>query len=479
MEHSYKRIRIFYGLLFFAACTAVIAAAAVLRFVFITGRGLGAAALAPLTVAPVMLMAALCVYMIYTRKELFAASRRSLYAIITAVTLSYTANIYLALPSPLLMPSCMAAFVIAPISKRRDAFVGNLFANLLVFSTLIAEYIYGASDSLYEFFIVFLLGVTSGTVASYILSSDAKRAGLIIKGFIINTSVFALTLMLCLLRRSDAELAALTGFAAVGAYIPVIFAPPLQPLLEKIFNLVTNSRLIELTDHNSPLIKRLRLETPGTFNHSLAVANFAEICASSIGENPYLARACAYYHDVGKLVNPSYFKENQSDLNPHDELLPEVSAEIIRSHTTEGLALCRRYRIPKTVADVTVQHHGTLLIPVFYNKACKLTDGEVDKTEYSYRGVTPVTKIAAIIMLCDAGEAAIRAIPEPDGEKVDRVLTALIRDRIEARQFDNCDISLRDLDTVKRAIISAYGGLFHKRMEYPDTKSAYPAQKDR
>ena len=261
------------------------------------------------------------------------------------------------------------------------------------------------------------------------------------------------------------------GFLAGGTFGQVIVAVALQPVFESMFNLVTNTRLVEFTDHNAPLIKRLKEEAPGTFIHSLAVANFAEVCASAIGENPYLARACAYYHDVGKLVNPLHFKENQPDDNPHDGLLPEVSAEIIRGHTTEGKRLCDEYRIPHEISDITVQHHGTLPIYVFLNKAKQLTDGEVDIEEYSYHGHTPVTKIAAIIMLCDSSEAAIRAMDNPDAERVDKLLRKLISDRINARQFDDCDITLRDLDIIRMTIISAYGGQFHKRLKYPDGSS--------
>ena len=151
-------------------------------------------------------------------------------------------------------------------------------------------------------------------------------------------------------------------------------------------------------------------------------------------------------------------------------MLPEVSAEIIRGHTIEGLKLCRKYRIPEEISHVTVQHHGTLLIPVFYEKAKKLTDGEVDPYEYSYHGVTPVTKIAAIIMICDSGEAAIRAMDKPNGEKVDKLIKSLIDSRIAAGQFDNCDISLRDLNTVRRTIVNSFGGMYHERLKYPDGK---------
>ncbi len=191
------------------------------------------------------------------------------------------------------------------------------------------------------------------------------------------------------------------------------------------------------------------------------------MCANAIGEDPYFARAAAYYHDVGKLSNPFYFSENQAGYNPHDDILPEVSAEIIRKHTTEGYKLCREYGLPEEIAAVTVQHHGTLPMVVFYERAKRLTDGEVDIDDYSYHGTCPTSRIAAIIMICDSSEAAIRAMDRPDGERVDRLLRGIISDRISRGQFDNCSISLKELDIIRRTIISAYGGLFHTRIKYP------------
>ena len=253
----------------------------------------------------------------------------------------------------------------------------------------------------------------------------------------------------------------------ISGFVPIILSQFCVPVLEKVFGLVTDNRLIELTDTRQPLLMRLAAEAPGTYNHSLAVANFAEMCANAIGEDPYFARAAAYYHDVGKLSNPFYFSENQAGYNPHDDILPEVSAEIIRKHTTEGYKLCREYGLPEEIAAVTVQHHGTLPMVVFYERAKRLTDGEVDIDDYSYHGTCPTSRIAAIIMICDSSEAAIRAMDRPDGERVDRLLRGIISDRISRGQFDNCSISLKELDIIRRTIISAYGGLFHTRIKYP------------
>lgn len=418
------------------------------------------------------LLTALYIYLINSRKAL-VASTKELAALCSAICFAYIFCFYISLADVFLMPVALTAFLLAPLSRRRDAFLFNLFCNVMLLVGLLIEKDLRGSANYYPVIVTFVIGMISGTLAAYNVSNDAKRVSYIVKGFLIG--IFSVALMVVLISINAESPTAFIGHLAqtgIAAAVQIVLGLLLQPILESIFNLITNSRLVELTDHNSPLIKRLISEAPGTFNHCLAVANFSEVCATAIGENPYLARACAYYHDIGKLVNPLYFKENQSDYNPHDEVLPEVSAEIIRGHTTEGLKLCNEYRIPDEISHVTIQHHGTLPIAVFYNKAKQLTDGEVDLNEYSYHGVTPVTKVAAIIMICDSGEAAIRAMDKPDGERVDRLLKSLIDARIAAGQFDNCDVTLRDLDVIRKTIVGAYGGLFHKRMKYPDGRSA-------
>jgi len=437
-----------------------------------------------------LIMAALVFYLLYTRREL-VISGRELYAIGTVVVIGYIATLYLEFLGIFAVPTALTAFVLAPlVKKRRDAFIANLFCNFLVLSTLFIEHIYAipgsaASDSFrpLDIIVMFNLGVAVGSTAAYVVSNKPGRVNFIIRSFIIAaafySAIFGYSLIHAMYRPSlvygvgtfnrEHFINALQ-FGIIAAFTPIVLALLLQPLLESAFNLLTNSRLTDLTDHNAPLIKRMRLETPGTFSHSQSVAAFAEMCAAAIGEDPYLARACAYYHDIGKLENPEYYKENQGEKNLHDELLPEVSADIIRQHTEDGLDLCNKHRIPIEVSHVTVQHHGNMIIPVFYEKAKSLTDSTVEPVHYSYHGVTPRSKVAAIIMLCDASEAAIRAMGKPDGEKVDALLSSLIAERIEAKQFDKCDISLKDLTTIKDTIIKAHGGLYHSRLAYPEGK---------
>ena len=470
-NRSRMRKRFLTALVFACALVYVLAIGIiVLRFGY-NPRHLSGLSYAIIAIGSAAILVSLLVYFIYSRRGL-VFNLKEVTAVFVCMSIGYTLSLCLSLVSLYLMPIAVTAFLISPIARRRDAFVCSLTCIILLMSVLLVG-VHGGADriQLVDVLPMFLMGILTGSLAAYSVSTDTKRLSYVLKGIVIGI-IGAAALFVCFaIRNAFKEFVKALPYMSIAIVVQVLTGLLLQPIIEKTFNLVTNSRLVELTDRNSPLIKRLMNEALGTFSHCMSVANFAEMCAVAIGENPYLARACSYYHDVGKLANPLYYKENQAGhTNPHDDLLPEVSAEIIRGHTIEGLKLCRKYRIPEEISHVTVQHHGTLLIPVFYEKAKKLTDGEVDPYEYSYHGVTPVTKIAAIIMICDSGEAAIRAMDKPNGEKVDKLIKSLIDSRIAAGQFDNCDISLRDLNTVRRTIVNSFGGMYHERLKYPDGK---------
>lgn len=415
----------------------------------------------------ILLINGLMLYMYYVLQfnDLKPKERLSTVCIIA---FTYTVCLYSSLLSVYVMPVFLCALILSQLGQKKRALLANFLTIIfLTYALMVQCLIMG--ESILPLLVMMVTGLLCGGLSSFAISEDASRLMFMIKSFIICVGSVAVMLVLSLILLPENLIGELL-YIGISAFSDFVFGLILSPIVERIFNLITNVRLMELTNHNAPLIKSLLTEAPGTFNHSLAVASFAEMCAANIGENPYLARACAYYHDVGKLANPLYYKENQSDYNPHDDILPEVSAEILRSHTSEGLKLCEKYNIPEEISHVTVQHHGTMLIPVFYNKAQKLTDGTVDPADYCYHGQTPTTKLAALVMICDSSEAAIRAMDKPDGDKVDRLLKKLIYDRLERGQFDNCKITIRELNTIRETIISAYGGLFHKRLQYPEGK---------
>jgi putative nucleotidyltransferase with HDIG domain len=242
----------------------------------------------------------------------------------------------------------------------------------------------------------------------------------------------------------------------------------LLPLFEAWFKKVSCFKFSELIEHNSKLIKKMIQQAPGTFNHCIVVSNIAEACAVAIGEDGLLARTCAYYHDIGKLRRPEFFKENQADgFNPHDDLTPELSANIIKSHTQDGYDLIMKSRLPKEIADVCREHHGTLPILYFYGKAQKFTDGKVDIEQYSYAGPKPSTKIAAIIMIADGCEAAARSLQDRSRANVKNVVRKIVNERMQLGQFEECEITLNELNIIIHTVVNHLTGVYHSRIEYP------------
>ena len=250
------------------------------------------------------------------------------------------------------------------------------------------------------------------------------------------------------------------------------------PVFEVCFNCITDYRLRELTDHDAPLMRELKERAFGTFNHCIVVAHLAEACAIALNEDTALARAAAYYHDVGKLRQPEYFTENQSGYNPHNELTPELSVDIIRSHAKDGYELIRARRLPKVLADIALQHHGTMPIKYFYAKALKMTDGDVNIEDFSYPGPKPQSKIAAIIMIADASEAISRTLPDRTPERVESAVREIIEERVDMDQFDECDITMRDLTAIKEAIVNCLTGVYHSRVRYPKLKLGRRAEEE-
>jgi putative nucleotidyltransferase with HDIG domain len=243
----------------------------------------------------------------------------------------------------------------------------------------------------------------------------------------------------------------------------------LMPIFEKIFSRTTNIKLVELSDFNNPLLKKLMHEAPGTYHHSIMAAAIAERAAESIGESPLLARVCAYYHDIGKLKNPKYFVENQNaGQNPHEYLTPAMSALILAAHVKDGIALARQYNLDNAIIDSIEQHHGTSLMSFFYSKALEI-NSEVSKETFTYQGPSPRSKMAAITMLADSSEAACRSIEDITAVKIKDMVERILEHRFEERQFDKCPITLKEIQDIKEGIISALIGMYHARIVYPDS----------
>ena len=262
-----------------------------------------------------------------------------------------------------------------------------------------------------------------------------------------------------------------TSLALLSGIIAAMLASLLLPVLEKLFKMTTDIRLLELSNLNSPILRRLALEAPGTYHHSLNVGVLAEAGAEAIGANPLLARVGAYYHDIGKLNKPEYYVENQIYMaNKHEGLSPSMSSLILASHVKDGRQMAREIGLAPEVAALIPQHHGTKLMSFFYQKAkqaARNTHTEVNEEEFRYPGPKPQTREAAILMLADQVEAASRTLQDPNPGQVRGLIRRLIQGTIQDRQFDECDITTRDLDQITRSFERVISGMVHHRVNYP------------
>ena len=261
------------------------------------------------------------------------------------------------------------------------------------------------------------------------------------------------------------------GWCTLNATLSTFIAIPLLPLFESVFKITSNFTLLELGDLNRPLLKRLSLEAPGTYHHSLIIGSLAEAAAAGIGANPIYARVASYYHDIGKMRKPEYFIENQSGKpNPHNKLSPKMSSLIIASHVKEGVDLARKARLPECIIDIIREHHGNQPISFFYSKEKEQNpDTTLREGDFCYPGPKPMSKEAAIIMLADAVESASRSLSEPTVSRIKSLIRGLIEAKLRDGQLDYADLTLRDLTRIGDEFFNILIGVHHHRIEYPSS----------
>jgi putative nucleotidyltransferase with HDIG domain len=258
------------------------------------------------------------------------------------------------------------------------------------------------------------------------------------------------------------------GYGALNAVVSVLLALLLLPMAESFTGIETDLTLLEWSDLNRPLMQRLSLEAPGTYAHTIAIANLAEAGARAIGANALLARVGAYYHDIGKIAKPQYFVENQAKgRNPHDKLKPGTSAQIIRNHVREGLEMAEEHKLPRALRSFITEHHGTGSIAYFLEKAKERDSTAPDPGEFSYPGPLPQTAETAIVMLADGVEAATRVLAEPTREKIREVVQHIVRQRIDQGQLRDAPLTLKQLDIIKDEFTRVLTGMYHNRIDYP------------
>ena len=327
-----------------------------------------------------------------------------------------------------------------------------------------------------------MYALISGTFAALIIQKTDKRSHLIPAALGMAAVDFVTTISLGFFfgEGYSTELLFQGGIGAVTGLLSMIVAVGSLPFWENMFEANTPLRLMELTNPNNELLRKLMIEAPGTYHHSLIVANLTETAVYDIGGNTALARAGAYYHDVGKLRYPQFSAANQSGHNPHDELPPEKSAKIITGHTKGGLELAERYKLPPVVRDMIVEHHGNSLVKFFYFKALKLYGAEnVNEADYRYQGRIPSSRESAVVMLADTVEAAVRSMlgHGKTMEEAEAAVKNLMKDKLDDGQLNNSGLTLNELETIRLAFLKVFHGMYHERVSYPEQKEIQEAAK--
>lgn len=393
-------------------------------------------------------------------KVLFLVSIVMLLCIIICTVCADKLNVYA-------MPISLCAVLLCLLINMRVALCSNVILSQILLIVFLIKTPFSAA-AMTDLAASIFCNTMCGFVLLYLLAQNYTRIKFIMVGFVAGLVMAPFAAIVSVASHStgfDILYSALWVF--VANIISVVLYMPLLPILESTFNMATNFKLDELCNFSQPLLKRLSQEAPGTFNHSMLVGNLAENCAIAIGDNPHLARAGGYYHDVGKLRNPEFFIENQREgVNPHDELIPEVSVSMITKHTKNGAALIREYHLPEELAAIANEHHGDSPVNYFYYKAQKITEGELADDDYCYEGPKPQTKISAIIMICDICESAVRAINPQTHEQLAELIDRLTKEKLDKGQFDECDITMKDLNIIKKTIEEVLPGVYHSRIKY-------------
>lgn len=420
-----------------------------------------------------VLLVSLALYCYFSDRKTMEATRNTV-AIFATMAVSYIIIVLISLWKAYglyLVPFALCSLILSLIVSGKCGFFAN-FVLLMMYFLQSINWHSNVTIATEGYFYLLFGGVVQMVFAAYILGKDYRRLRYISVGLVLGF-VAAICAALSYIIFVDAvdwvDLGIKVGCSFASGVIGVMLMFILVPLFEKMFKVTSVFRYSEIATSDNELMRKLFEKAPGTYNHSLTVATYVEACAMAIGQSAIMARAAAYYHDIGKMRNPSYFSENQlGGVNPHDSMTPEASVNMIKLHTTNGLAIAKEYDLPKEVQSAIMEHHGTMPIKYFYLKAQKYTDGDLPYDGYCYDGPKPTTKISAILMICDASEAALRS--SGDKSKAEKIVDSIVNERIAFEQFSDCDITMKEIDIIKSTIITTYLGIRHKRVKYPDVK---------
>ncbi|HOQ24208.1 MAG TPA: HDIG domain-containing protein [Bacillota bacterium] len=414
----------------------------------------------------ILLLLSVGLFYILLFKNKYLRQEHLLYLLgLIAIIILLTAKLLTLLPSPsldYLIPVVLASILLTVLLDPEMAWVFTVLISLFV--AVIADY----NLSLAIYYII------SGSAAIYSVTHMYSWSQLL-RTTVIVAAVNFLSILTIGLLFGEHSFITLLGFGLVGmlnALLSTVLANGMLPFLEHMFGLTSFFSLMELANPSHPLLKRLLIEAPGTYYHSIIVGNLAETAAEAIEADKLLVRVGAYYHDIGKIRRPYFFVENQhGQNNPHEKLNPALSSLIITSHVKDGVELAKEFGLPEVIQHIIEQHHGTDLIRYFYQRASEVYQEEketVTESAYRYPGPKPQTKEAALIMLADAVEAAARSLKNVTPAKLEGVIQRIIQERMEYRQFDECNLTFRDLDKIREAFMKVLSGIFHHRIEYPE-----------
>lgn len=393
--------------------------------------------------------------------EIFKNTKKiTLISVINLMTLVFARTI--GLVSPFLIPFACAPILLTLLINYKISIVISIL-NVIVIS------IATGFDAQ-----VMMLGVISSILGATLLKKMQQRNELLYSTLYLSIVGVIITVSTGILISSNLrEVLIKSGITFIGGVLSGIFALGILPFLEGTFNEVTTLKLLELSNPNHPLLKKLLMEAPGTYHHSMLVANLAEMASEEVGANSVIVRIGSYYHDVGKTERPYFFGENQmGGENPHNHMTPNLSAKIIISHVKDGIELARKHNIPKVIQDIIGEHHGTTLVKYFYYTMKNNSENPeaVKEEDYRYPGPIPNSKEAGIIMLADSVEAAVRSIKEPSEDKIKEMINNIISDKLSCGQLNDCNLTIKDIEKIKKCFLTALNGIYHHRIEYPKEK---------
>ncbi|RED65721.1 HD family phosphohydrolase [Cohnella lupini] len=371
-----------------------------------------------------------------------------------------------------LAPIAMGSMLVTLLLDMHIGLVSSFLFTLLASLILNVE-----QEHIFDFHYGFVAAVVTFT-SVLAIHRASQRSSILKAGIMVSLfgSVAVLALMLVNPEPSRVQLVQSVIFMFSSGLLTAVLVIGLMPFFEVTFGILSALKLVELSNPNHPLLRKLLTETPGTYHHSLMVGNLSEAAAESVGANGLLCRVGSFYHDVGKTKRPLYFIENQNASgNPHDKLDPKVSASIIIAHAKDGADMLKAHKLPKPIRDIAEQHHGTTFLKYFYYKAVKQAqeqgvENQWTEDDYRYPGPKAQSKESAIVGIADCVEAAVRSLNHPKVEQIEEIIGKIIKDRLDDNQYNECDLTLRELDKIAETLKETVIGMFHSRIEYPDDK---------